>query len=59
MLVILVSKNKDYAGCVTSSDITLIPNLAKNLSVGVQYFSGEGDGRMDTGVRTLSELMIT
>jgi hypothetical protein len=43
MLVILVSKNKDYSGCVACNDITLIPNLVKSLAVGAGYFSGEGE----------------
>jgi hypothetical protein len=32
MLIILVKKNRDYEGCVASSVVTLIPNLAKSLS---------------------------
>lgn len=49
MLVILVSNNKDYAGCVASNDMTLIPNLVKSLSVGSEYFSGYREGKLTGG----------
>lgn len=49
MLVILVSKNKDYAGCVASKDMTLIPNLVKSLSVVSEYFSGYREGKVMGG----------
>jgi hypothetical protein len=49
MLVILVRKSKDYAGCVASNDMTLIPKLVKSLSVGGEYFSGEGEGKLMGG----------
>jgi hypothetical protein len=60
MLIILVKHNRDHEGCVASSIVTLIPNLMKSLSGNTSAVKeSEDDGRMDTGVRALVELMIT